>query len=54
MNQYIGKVLERAEYKRLDNQTWFAEIPEFILERVRTKIFFSMFLPCNFQVPGME
>jgi len=29
LNQYIGKVLERSEYKRLDDQTWFAEIPEF-------------------------
>lgn len=29
LNEYIGKVLERAEYKRLDDQTWFAEIPEF-------------------------
>jgi len=30
LNQYIQKALERAEYKRLDDQTWFAEIPGFI------------------------
>ena len=29
LNQYIQKALERAEYKRLDDQTWFAEIPGF-------------------------
>lgn len=29
LNQYIEKALERAEYKRLDDQTWFAEIPGF-------------------------
>ena len=27
LNQYIEKALERAEYKRLDDKTWFAEIP---------------------------
>jgi len=26
---YIQKALEKAEYKRLDNGTWFAEIPGF-------------------------
>ena len=30
LNQYIEKALERAEYKRLDDQTWFAEIPGFM------------------------
>ena len=30
LNQYIEKALERAEYKRLDDQTWFAKIPGFI------------------------
>jgi len=29
LNQYIEKALERAEYKRLDDQTWFAKIPGF-------------------------
>lgn len=29
LNQYIEKALEKAEYKRLDDQTWFAEIPGF-------------------------
>jgi predicted RNase H-like HicB family nuclease len=27
--QYMEKVLERAEYKRLDDGTWFADIPGF-------------------------
>ena len=26
---YIQKALEEAEYKRLENGTWYAEIPEF-------------------------
>jgi len=29
LNEYIKKALERAEYKRLDDQTWFADIPGF-------------------------
>jgi len=29
LNQYIQKALEKAEYKRLDDRTWFAEIPGF-------------------------
>lgn len=29
LNQYIQKALERAEYKKLDDQTWFATIPGF-------------------------
>lgn len=29
LTQYMEKALERAEYKRLDNGTWFAEIPGF-------------------------
>jgi len=29
LNEYIEKALERAEYKRLDDQTWFADIPGF-------------------------
>ena len=27
--EYIQKALEEAEYKKLDNGTWFAEIPRF-------------------------
>jgi len=27
--EYIQKALERAQYKRLDDGTWFAEIPGF-------------------------
>ncbi len=27
--QYIEKALEHAEYKKLDDGTWFAEIPGF-------------------------
>ncbi|MFW6174096.1 MAG: hypothetical protein ACOC5T_10175 [Elusimicrobiota bacterium] len=27
--QYIQKALEKAEYKKLDNGSWFAEIPGF-------------------------
>jgi predicted RNase H-like HicB family nuclease len=27
--EYIQKALKKAEYKRLDNGTWFAEIPGF-------------------------
>jgi predicted RNase H-like HicB family nuclease len=27
--QYISKALEMAEYKELDDATWFAEIPGF-------------------------
>lgn len=29
LSQYMEKALERAEYKRLDDGTWFAEIPGF-------------------------
>ena len=29
MSQYIEKALERAEYKRLDDGTWFADIQGF-------------------------
>lgn len=29
LTQYMGKALERAEYKKLDDGTWFAEIPGF-------------------------
>jgi predicted RNase H-like HicB family nuclease len=27
--EYIQKALKKAEYKRLDNGTWFSEIPGF-------------------------
>lgn len=27
--EYIQKALEKAQYKKLDNGTWFAEIPGF-------------------------
>ncbi len=27
--EYIEKALKKAEYKKLDNGTWFAEIPGF-------------------------
>jgi predicted RNase H-like HicB family nuclease len=27
--QYIQKALTKAQYKLLDNGTWFAEVPEF-------------------------
>ncbi|ODS29803.1 MAG: hypothetical protein SCARUB_05093 [Candidatus Scalindua rubra] len=27
--EYIQASLEKAEYKQLDNNTWFAEIPGF-------------------------
>lgn len=26
---YIGKAIEKAEYKRLEDNSWFAEIPDF-------------------------
>lgn len=29
LNDYIQKALEQAEYKKLDDGTWFAEIPGF-------------------------
>jgi predicted RNase H-like HicB family nuclease len=29
LTQYMAKALERAEYKQLDDGTWFAEIPGF-------------------------
>lgn len=29
LTQYMEKSLERAEYKQLDDGTWFAEIPDF-------------------------
>ena len=29
LGEYIQKVLERAEYKKLDDGTWFAEVPGF-------------------------
>ena len=27
--EYIQKALERAEYKKLEDKTWFAEVPGF-------------------------
>ncbi len=27
--EYIQATLEKAEYKQLDNSTWFAEVPDF-------------------------
>jgi len=27
--EYIQAALEKAEYKQLDNNTWFAEVPDF-------------------------
>jgi len=27
--EYIQATLEKAEYKQLDNNTWFAEVPDF-------------------------
>jgi len=27
--EYIQKVIEKAEYKKLDDGSWFAEIPNF-------------------------
>jgi predicted RNase H-like HicB family nuclease len=29
LSQYMGRALERALYKQLDDKTWFAEIPGF-------------------------
>lgn len=29
LTQYMEKALEKAEYKKLDDGTWFAEIPGF-------------------------
>jgi len=29
LTEYIHKALEKAQYKKLDNGTWFAEIPGF-------------------------
>lgn len=29
LSQYMSKALEKAEYKKLDDGTWFAEIPGF-------------------------
>jgi predicted RNase H-like HicB family nuclease len=29
LNEYIKKALNRAQYKILDDKTWFAEIPGF-------------------------
>jgi predicted RNase H-like HicB family nuclease len=29
LTEYIQKALEKAQYKKLENGTWFAEIPEF-------------------------
>ena len=29
LSEYIQKVLEKAEYKKLADRTWFAEIPGF-------------------------
>ena len=29
LTEYIQKALERAQYKKIDNETWFAEIPGF-------------------------
>ena len=29
LTEYIQKALENAQYKKLDNSTWFAEIPGF-------------------------
>ena len=28
-SEYLQKAMERAEYKRLDDGSWFAHIPEF-------------------------
>ena len=30
LSEYIQGALERAQYKRLDDETWFAEIPDFV------------------------
>ena len=29
LSEYLDSALRRTEYKRLDDQTWFAEIPGF-------------------------
>ena len=29
LTEYIQKALERAQYKKIDNEIWFAEIPGF-------------------------
>ena len=29
LSEYIQKALEKAQYKKLDDGTWFAEIPDF-------------------------
>ena len=29
LSRYMSKALEKAEYKKLDDGTWFAEIPDF-------------------------
>lgn len=29
LSRYMSKALEKAEYKKLDDGTWFAEIPGF-------------------------
>jgi len=29
LSDYIQKALEKAQYKKLDDETWFAEIPGF-------------------------
>lgn len=29
LSQYMDKVIQKAEYKKLDDETWFAEIPGF-------------------------
>jgi len=29
LSEYVQKALEKAQYKVLDNGTWFAEIPRF-------------------------
>ena len=29
LSKYMDKVIQKAEYKKLDDKTWFAEIPGF-------------------------
>ena len=29
LSEYIQKALEKAQYKKLNDETWFAEIPDF-------------------------
>ena len=37
LTEYIQKALEKAQYKKLKNGTWFAEIPEFEGAEIKIK-----------------